>query len=62
MNRKKPDLLFANLVGGGKVFGRDTDAGYLLRKDGSHVEVTERPKRAVARVILDEVKRSMEGE
>ncbi len=59
MQKKHPDLLFANLVGRGRVFGRDVAAGLLLRPDGSHTEVTVRPKRAVARLILDEVKKGL---
>lgn len=59
MKRKHPDLLFANIVGQDTVFGQDMSEGLLLWPDGRYMDVTARPKRDVARLILDEAQKAL---
>ena len=60
IERKHPDLLFANIVGKDAGFGQDMNAGLLLWPDGRHVEVSRQSKRGVARIILDAVCKGIE--
>ncbi|MDH6124870.1 bifunctional phosphopantothenoylcysteine decarboxylase/phosphopantothenate--cysteine ligase CoaBC [Kitasatospora sp. GP82] len=53
--RKGCDLLVVNEVGGGKAFGRDTNAAVLLGADGAEVAVPDGPKEDLADRIWDEV-------
>ena len=53
--RKGCDLIMANEVGEGKVFGEDRNRGWLLAADGAVTEVADGSKHAVAAQILDAV-------
>ena len=53
--RKGCDLLVVNDVSGGKVFGSDTNAAVLLRRDGTEVPVAAGPKEVVADAVWDVV-------
>ena len=53
--RKGCDVLMANEVGEGKVFGQSTSAGWILRCDTEPVVVEHGSKQAVAAQILDAV-------
>ena len=55
LERKGCDLLMCNEVGEGKVFGEDTNAGWLVYPDGQVTEVLPGSKLAVASHILDAV-------
>jgi phosphopantothenoylcysteine decarboxylase/phosphopantothenate--cysteine ligase len=47
------DLLVANDVAQGRVFGSDTNHVYLIDRSGSHQEIGPAPKREVAERLLD---------
>ena len=51
--RKGCDLLVVNQVGDGIAFGTADNAALVLGADGSEVEVSLRPKRALAEVVWD---------
>lgn len=53
--RKGCDLLMANEVGEGKVFGQARNSGWLLTADGAVTEVPEGSKHVVAAAILNAV-------
>lgn len=53
--RKGCDLIMANEVGEGKVFGQDRNQGWLLATDGAVTEVADGSKHAVAAQILEAV-------
>ncbi|MFJ8045816.1 bifunctional phosphopantothenoylcysteine decarboxylase/phosphopantothenate--cysteine ligase CoaBC [Kitasatospora sp. NPDC096147] len=53
--RKGCDLLVVNEVGGGKAFGRDTNAAVLLSADGGETEIADGPKESLADAIWDAV-------
>ena len=53
--RKGCDLLMANAVGEGKVFGQATNEGWLLRKDSEPIVIKQGSKQVVAAQILDAV-------
>ena len=53
--RKGCDVLMANEVGEGKVFGQSTSAGWILRRDAEPVVVEHGSKQTVAAQILDAV-------
>ncbi|GAA2142239.1 bifunctional phosphopantothenoylcysteine decarboxylase/phosphopantothenate--cysteine ligase CoaBC [Kitasatospora kazusensis] len=53
--RKGCDLLVVNEVGGGKAFGRDTNAAVLLSTDGTEVEIPDGPKESLADTVWDAV-------
>ncbi|BFV55725.1 bifunctional phosphopantothenoylcysteine decarboxylase/phosphopantothenate--cysteine ligase CoaBC [Kitasatospora sp. CMC57] len=53
--RKGCDLLVVNEVGGGKAFGRDTNAAVLLGADGTEAEIADGPKESLADVVWDAV-------
>ncbi|WKD61294.1 Coenzyme A biosynthesis bifunctional protein CoaBC [Corynebacterium ciconiae DSM 44920] len=55
LKRKGVDLLMVNHVGGGRVFGQDTNEGWLLGADGSHTSISAGSKMLVAHRILDGV-------
>ena len=49
------DLLMCNEVGAGKVFGQDTNSGWMVFPDGRVVDVLPGSKLEVAAQIMDEV-------
>jgi len=53
--RKGCDLLVVNEVGGGKAFGRDTNAAVVLGADGAEVTIPDGPKESLADAVWDEV-------
>ncbi|MFJ9516979.1 bifunctional phosphopantothenoylcysteine decarboxylase/phosphopantothenate--cysteine ligase CoaBC [Kitasatospora sp. NPDC101801] len=53
--RKGCDLLVVNEVGGGKAFGRDTNAAVLLSADGTETEIADGPKESLADTVWDAV-------
>ena len=53
--RKGCDLLMANEVGEGKVFGQTRNSGWLLTPDGEVTEVPDGSKHVVAATILEGV-------
>ncbi len=53
--RKGCDLLVVNEVGGGKAFGRDTNAAVLLSTDGTETEIPDGPKESLAEAVWDAV-------
>lgn len=53
--RKGCDVLMANEVGEGKVFGQPTSAGWILRRNAEPVVVEHGSKQVVAAQILDAV-------
>ena len=55
LRRKGCDLLVANDVGGGAVFGADTNAAVLLSASGDEVDVPSGSKSALADAIWDRV-------
>lgn len=55
LQRKGCDLMMANEVGEGKVFGEARNRGWLLGADGSVTEVSDASKLAVAAHILEAV-------
>ncbi|WP_151640579.1 bifunctional phosphopantothenoylcysteine decarboxylase/phosphopantothenate--cysteine ligase CoaBC [Corynebacterium sp. 11A] len=55
LQRKGVDLLMVNHVGGGRVFGQDTNEGWLLGADDTETAVPAGTKNAVAHRILDGV-------
>lgn len=54
-HRKGCDVLMANEVGEGKVFGQPTSAGWILRRNAEPVVVEHGSKQVVAAQILDAV-------
>ena len=54
-HRKGCDVLMANEVGEGKVFGQPTSAGWILRRNAEPVVVEHGSKHVVAAQILDAV-------
>lgn len=58
--KKGCDVLMANEVGEGKVFGQPTSAGWILRKDADPVEVKPGSKQVVAAQILNVVNEILE--
>lgn len=58
--KKGCDVLMANEVGEGKVFGQSTSAGWILRRDSEPVEVAPGSKQVVAAQILDVVNEILE--
>jgi phosphopantothenoylcysteine decarboxylase/phosphopantothenate--cysteine ligase len=52
------DIVVANDVSGGKAFGEDTNSVLILQDSGMKI-VSERSKNEIARVVLDEVSRSL---
>jgi len=52
------DMVVANDVSGGKVFGADTNSVLMIRDGGSR-SISERSKNEIARAVLDEVSRSL---
>ncbi|MER5863569.1 bifunctional phosphopantothenoylcysteine decarboxylase/phosphopantothenate--cysteine ligase CoaBC [Kitasatospora sp. NPDC002040] len=59
--RKGCDLLVVNEVGGGKAFGRDTNAAVLLSADGSETEIADGPKESLADAVWDAVAAGLGG-
>ncbi len=55
LRRKDLDLVVANSVEGGAVFGSDDNHVHLIRPDGTATEVGPAPKSAIAEAILGEV-------
>jgi DNA/pantothenate metabolism flavoprotein len=55
LQRKGCDLLMCNEVGAGKVFGQDTNSGWMVFPDGRMVDVLPGSKLEVAAQIMDEV-------
>jgi len=55
LQRKGCDLLMCNEVGAGKVFGQDTNSGWMVFPDGRVVDVLPGSKLEVAAQIMDEV-------
>lgn len=53
--KKGCDVLMANEVGEGKVFGQSTSAGWILRRNAEPLEVAHGSKQVVAAQILDAV-------
>jgi phosphopantothenoylcysteine decarboxylase/phosphopantothenate--cysteine ligase len=49
------DLLVVNAVGPGRAFGQPDNAGVILGRDGTQVEVPHGPKHVLAAAILDAV-------
>lgn len=60
IQRKGCDLLMANDVSGGAVFGQATNAGWLLTKDGDVTEIEHGTKLAVAAQIFNGIDRLIE--
>jgi phosphopantothenoylcysteine decarboxylase/phosphopantothenate--cysteine ligase len=52
------NMVVANDVSGGKAFGEDTDS-VLIVQNGGLKSISERSKNEIARVVLDEVSRSL---
>lgn len=59
--KKGCDLLMANEVGEGKVFGQPTSAGWILRRDAEPMEVASGSKQVVAAQILQAVNEILTG-
>mgnify|MGYP001758192382 FL=1 len=59
--KKGCDLLMANEVGEGKVFGQPTSAGWILRRDAEPLEVAPGSKQVVAAQILQAVNEILAG-
>jgi phosphopantothenoylcysteine decarboxylase/phosphopantothenate--cysteine ligase len=57
-NESGADIVVANDVSGGKVFGEDTNS-VLIVQDSGMKSVSERSKNEIARAVLDEVSRSL---
>ena len=55
LNRKKADLIFANLVGKDRGFGKDEVEAILINKNESHAQLGRISKREAAKVIMDGV-------
>ena len=62
LHERDLDLIVANVVTGPETgFGADTNEVVILRRDGSHREVSRRLKAEVAEIILDEIEQLLKG-
>ena len=55
LQEKKLDMIVANDVSGGKVFGEDSNKATLIFEDGRKIETERIPKTDLANIILDNI-------